>query len=531
MKKTLFFLAALAVCSVSWAQWDITYNISTNAVSQLTFSNSMVEVVCTTPDQVWTALDDNNGTGCNDAIWAHKVDINGNTLGSFSIGKSGWNVRANAMEQFWGDMFLAGSMVNCSNGQMDAMIMAMDNSGNFSSAWRFPMGGWIFEVVDIIPLAPKSAGSSNFMAIGFLGNSSVGFDPFVVVFDQGLNILSTRVFVLPGDNIPYQGVLNQNGDVTIVGTEYGGTVEKLFTMNLTVGGASAGPYMTYTGPATLLRNPSLCTFGTDDIVIASETDIIPGTTDLLVMHINTTSRLVNWVNTYNYDIGDESIQPFDESGEIIVAFRSNNSGGNEFHGLMHLDPSGGFIAGETYNSFLQPKAFAAIQSSATNTKYYISSFANTDLNTVEEGMGVSTTCEVTWSTPEVATSMQVKSYNMEEYELDYVAETLAVSTYTGDEFDCTGAAIGSFKKNSTSIANSELEGAIYPTATEGIVNFRLEAKVDGLATLYTIDGQEVFAQQFTDGTGTIDLSHLSSGQYILNIRTKQGERRERISKL
>lgn len=530
MKNFITSLVLVLACSTAWAQWDLTFDVSPAKVSQLAFSNCMVEVVCTNPDQVWTAVDADPSASCGNGFWAHKQDINGNVLGSFYITLSGWELHVNAMEQFWGDMFFAGSMTNCNTGAQEAFIMAMDNSGGFSSAYRFP-GNGISEVVDLLALEPTSASSSDFMAIGFTGSGSAGFDPFVIVFDQGLNVQSTDYYPINGVYIPYQGVVNSSNNVTIVGTAFGST-EKLFMMEIKKDATALGSYVEYSfSNVTKYRTPSLCLWGNDLLVTATVDDGSSGS-DIIVSELLGSGYSMNWAYTYDFKPADDGVQIFDNGGDIIVSFGSTASG-VEHNGMMYLDGSGSFVNAETFQSFTEPKPVCAIQSSASADLVYQAAVKKNFLNVIEEGPNVSTNCEDPWSTSEVA-----KNYNTQDYALDNtswvneVSVTCSVTSMGGDIYDCSGSGISGFKKGTVGIEDlNTLDVSVYPSQTMGTINIQWEENDAAQVTIYTMEGRVLSTDNFNGGIGVVDLSSYPAGSYLLEVTSEAGQHRQVVSKL
>lgn len=520
-KKLLLSATAVVMAFSSWAQWDNTFNVSSFTVSQLAFSNSMVQVVCTLPDQIWTVLNTDAGAGCGNGFWAHKTDVNGNVLGSFLISKPGWELQVNAVEQFYADMFFAGAMVNCATGQREGFILALDNNGGFSGAYRIPGHGYV-EVVDLLPLEPKTASSSNFMAIGFTRNNNTGFDPFVVVFDQGLNIVSTQSYPLPGDNIPYQGIVNPSNEVNLVGTEFNTGNEKLFTMVLSKAAVPTGPYITYGNSATQLRTPTICNHGSD-LLIGATMDVTAGNDDILVISMNHLTRTINWANTYDYHPTDDGIQVADENGDITISFKSIDASSNAFHGLMFLDAAGAFLSAETYQSFTEPYVFCTIQSDANASVYYQASYRPNDLNLVEEGQFISSACEVSWSTSETPQNFNENDIYYDYTVMDYTQESFTVNPVNGDIFDCNGAGVSSFKKGTTGLGDIDLLNAtLYPSPAQDLLHFEIDEAVEGLVTVFSSHGKMVYQQILNGQRGTIDVSAFDSGTYILEISSEEG---------
>lgn len=532
MKKfLLFFLLISTASTLGIAQWNNTFEINANSVYQLPASNSMVEVVCTSPDQLWTVLPIDFGSSCGNRIWAHKTDISGNTLGSYevSIGAE-VNLDPMAIEQFWGDMFIAGSMQDCNTGNKDGFIMVLDNNGRFSSAVKIPRGGLI-EIMDIIPLAPKGASTSNFMAIGFVEDPQFGFDPISIVFDQGLTVLSTRVYHIPGDNIPHQGVLNPSGNVTIVGTEMNTSNEKLFTMELDVNGMINGAYIDYSNGSIEINMPSICVQN-NDLLIAAGIDVGPGIHDILVASMDHNSRNMTWSKTYDYQYYDEGLQVFDEAGDITVSFGSQDYGGNIYHGLLFLDANGNFNAAESYQSYNGPLPFATLQSSASSGTYYQAGFSGSTLNLVEEGQSITSSCASTWSTSPVTTVFSDNQINYTSSSLSSQSLTFYVQSITGDVYDCAGTSTATFKKAATSIAAvNDLGLTVFPTASADLIHFRLGTQQEGVVSVLSMQGKVLYTNTFNDSQGNLNISDLATGQYVLSISSQSGESRALITKL
>lgn len=523
-------MTILSLATTGWSQWDNTFNVSSFTVSQLAFSNSMVQVVCTLPDQVWTVLNTDAGSGCGNGFWAHKADINGNVLGSFLISKPGWELQVNAVEQFYADMYMAGSMTNCTTGQREGFILALDNNGNFASAYRIPGYGYV-EIMDLLALEPKAASSSNFMAIGFTQNGSTGFDPLVIVFDQGLNIVSTSTYPIPGDNIPYQGVVNPSKLVTIAGTEFNTGNEKLFTMELTKAAVPSGQYITYFNSATELRTPTICNHG-NDLIIGAQMDVSSSNDDILVISMDHTTRAINWANTFDFNPMDDGIQVADENGDITVSFKSVDASGTANHGLMFLDPTGNFNSAETYQSYTRPLVFCTIQSDATPTTYYQGSYQPNDFNLVEEGQTMSTACEDPWSTVEVPQNFNDNSVYYDYTVMDYTPETFSVSTVNGDVFDCMGSNLTSFKKGATGLGDvNTLQAAVYPSPANDWINFQIEDGQSGEVSIYSVEGKTLYVDRFQEGKGAIDVSSFQTGSYIMRLKSVEGESRFLFNKL
>lgn len=529
MKNFFTSLFVLFACSSAWAQWDLTFDVSPTQVSQLAFSNCMVEVVCTNPDQVWTAVNTDQGNGCGNGFWAHKQDINGNVLGSFYISLSGWDLHVNAMEQFWGDIFIAGSMTNCNTGSHEAFIMAMDNSGGFSSAYRF-QGNGLAEVADLLPLEPKTASSSNFMAIGFTTSSSSGFDPFVIVFDQGLNVVSTDIYPMGGVYIPYQGVVNASNNVSIVGTVFGST-EKLFMMELKKNAVPVGAYVEYTfSGKNKYRTPSLCLWGSD-LLVTAQVDASTGS-DIIVSELSGSGYSMNWSNTYDFKPADDGVQIFDNSGDMIVSFGSTASG-TEHNGMMYLDGVGGFVGAETFQSFSSPKPVCAIQSSASADLVYQASYFKNLLNVVEEGPNVSSNCEDPWSTQEVSINTSEQDYPLDNTSwATEVSVTFSISNMGGDIYDCGGTGISGFKKGTVGLEElNTLDVNVYPSQTMGTINIQTQEEGIAQVAVYTMEGKLIQSENLSNGTGVIDLAGFPTGSYLLEITSEAGHHRQVVNKL
>ena len=531
MKKIFLFLLISTGSTWAMAQWNNTFEINANSVYQLPVSNSMVEVVCTSPDQLWTVLPIDFGSSCGNRIWAHKTDISGNTLGSYEISVGAEvNLDPMAIEQFWADMFIAGSMQDCNTGNKDGFIMVMDNNGSFSSAVKIPIGGLI-EILDIIPLAPKGASSSDFMAIGIVKDPQYGLDPISIVFDQGLTVLSTRVYHIPGDNIPHQGVLNSSGNVSIVGTETNTSNKKLFTMELDVNGMVNGPYMNYFNGSTEVVSPSICVQN-NNLLITAGIEVGSGTHDFLVASMDQNNRTMNWSKTYDYQYYDEGLQVFDEAGDITVSFGSQDYSGNIYHGLMFLDANGNFNAAESYQSYNGPMPFATIQSSASSATYYQAGYSGSTLNLVEEGQSISSSCATTWSTSPVTTNFTDNQMSYTSNSLSSQSMTFYVQSITGDVYDCMGTSTTTFKKSATSIGSvNDLGLSVFPTASTDIINFNLETPQDGLLRVMSMEGKVLYSETFKSSQGSINISNLATGQYILSLSSENGESRSMITKL
>mgnify|MGYP000601196029 CR=1 FL=1 len=532
MKKIFTFLIVLAASSSAWAQWDLTFEVAPIKVSQLTFSNCMIEVICANPNQVWTAVDADLGAGCGNGFLAHKLDVSGNVQGSFYISIPGWELHVNAIEQFWGDIFFAGSMTHCTTGAQDAFIMSIGNLGNFGSGYQFP-GNGPAQVMDLLALESKTSSASNFMAIGYAKSGTSGFDPFVIVFDQGLNVISTTTYPMGGVFIPYQGVVNTEKNVTVVGTNYGGSVEKLFVMELKKDATPIGSYVEYaiTG-TTKYRNPSLCLFK-DDLLVAAQVDASTGS-DIVLTELQGSGYSMNWSKTYDFRPSDDAVQVFDNNGAITVSFGSE-AYGIDYHGLMYLDATGNVSmnAPEIYQSFSAPKVVCTIQSSVNHELYYQASVHNRFLNVVEEGNSVSSNCALEWETEAV-----VIDGTKEEYLLDHApwvthsSKIFTVVSVEGEVFDCAGTVVSGFKKGAVGLEEiNTLKVNVYPSQTMGTITIQTQEEGTAQVVVYTMEGRLLKSENLSRGTGVIDLAGMPAGSYLLEVTSEAGQHRQVINKL
>lgn len=533
MKKySLLMLITMSV-SLSWSQaWNKTFEINSMNVEQLPVSNSMVQVG-NTPNQIWTVVNDHSGANCGDRLWLHAVDDAGTVLNSTSISKaSEVNLEAYAIEEFFGDLFIGGSSKNCVDGTESAFLMALSNSGSFVSAVDIVLNDHI-EITDIVKLP-----SSQFMAIGFTGKQNQGsMDPFSVVFDQALNVLSAQVYQIPGDNVPTQAVLNSSGTVSVVGFDMGPSGKLIFTMDLNVTGAINGPYMTYSNGASEMDFPSICVFR-NDLLVSSSIDMIPGQTDILLLELDGTNRTVN--NAWHYDntYSDHPVQVFERGGNFAIAYGSQDYSGIAHNGLLYINSNGAVDFAERLSNYNGGLTFAAVQSAGLSDEFFMAAargYGYGALEILRDGYSINSPCRSLATFTMNTTVFTTTSTTYQSSSFTTQSTSFFTNTMTGYEFSCAGTGTGTFKKDGpTSIAENganEMGLEVYPTASSDQIHFEMEEAIDGVAKIYSMQGKLLYSEIFKDGNGNLSIAGFTQGQYILEVNSNKGAARRVISKI
>lgn len=538
MKKRITLLLLMGFSVMCHAQWDHTHAVTPNT-SQYAFSNSMVEVTASSPGQLWTLT--KTDIGCGTGFWVTKTDVTNGQIPSnqsWQVTLTGWELRAEAIEESSGDIFIAGSMTECSSGTQYPFIMAMDNSGTFAGAKMLSSftGG---TVVDIVK---TSSSPTNFLAIGSTPQicpktAVVTWDVFSAEFDAGLTINNSVYYPIPETNFPYQATLNTAGNVTVVGTEFGGTspTQKLFTMELDPTGAPVGNYIDYvaaSGSSSIYGTPSIRPFQGTDFVITCQVETTVGNTDILVASMDQTTRGINWANSYDFEPTDDAVQGFDEAGDLAITYHLVDNSSNNWHGIMHVDNSGVFQQAENYTPVAAPDMipFVSLQLSSANDEYYVGSTLPNALNIVKQGQNLSSTCESTRTTSEVNFNFTDNSTSYTDvFYNDHSTTTFIVSVLNGNTTDCIGTSISTFKRSTNIAETNSTTFKVYPTVTNNLVNIDAsETIVD--VNIYNMQGQLVENSKLLN-ENQISLAKLNPGQYVIRIESETQSYKTLIQKL
>ena len=75
-------------------------------------------------------------------------------------------------------------------------------------------------------------------------------------------------------------------------------------------------------------------------------------------------------------------------------------------------------------------------------------------------------------------------------------------------------------------AARQIEVAVYPNPTDGELNVRAEGRFD--LNVYSVSGTLVLAQEGLDGEARIDLSGLSKGVYVVEVKNAEGSAMNKV---
>lgn len=546
MKKMFFPTAMLLIATTTLAQWSRTFD-PTPTGFQVGYStpNNMVEVTGTSPSEIWTIANSSSGP-CDDGFWIKKTDVNGNSPanGSYRIYKTGWHTEAHAIEQVNGDIFVTGRMYNCTTSPLTyhGFIMSLDNSANVLDVKRF-IGNGGCELNDLVVHNP---GSSNpeLMAVGVSGNPNTGFDPTAVIFDPGLNVLSSHIYTIPNmwAAFPRQVVISNANTATIVGTCYASTtsIREPFTMELDATGNIVNQFVYYSNTAGYdIILPNICNFDGLRYTISGSAITSQTNLDIVAFDLMQSNRNVvgpSFSNIYDLSQWDVGHQTFNQGGNVVVGFGCDKLYTNGYQGLMELDGSGNFLNAMEHNSFVSsPNAFATIQSSANPNEYFqVAATNNTDqIMLAHIGFGLTNACS---STPgfiqtKITLSPTATNYTMQNWG-DFTTETYSRAAFPGDAFDCNGTLLSTFKRDAVSVNELEtLDANVYPTMSNGLVNIEMDADETIEATVLNYHGQVLHTEKINSASQQMDISHLEAGQYILKLTSEKGQFRSMVTKL
>lgn len=545
MKKLFFQTAMLLLATTTLAQWSRTFDPApTGFTVGYSTPNNMVEVTGSSPNQIWTIANTSSGP-CNDGFWLKRTDVNGNspTSGSYRIYKTGWHTEAHAIEQVNGDLFVTGRMYECASTPFmsHGFIMALDNSANILSVELF-IGSGGCQLNDLVVLNP---GSSNpeLMAVGISGNSATGYDPAVVIFDLGLNVLSSHIYSIP--NVPFplpqQVIMSNSNTATIIGTTYPlGAPSEPFTMELDVSGNIVNQFVTYSNTAGIpIESPNICNFDAVRYTISGTATTSVTNRDVVAFDLLQSNRNmagVTFSNIYDYSIDDFGHQTFNHGGNIMVGFGSEKAYTLGYQGLLELDGFGNISnTFEHTGAVANLNAFATIQSSANPNVYFQAATTNaTDqMSLAQVGIGLGNACASapTFTQTPITINTTGTNYTRQNWG-DFRPITFSRSAFPGNDFDCNGIPNGTFKRDLVSVNELEtLDANVYPTMSNGLVSIEMDADEATQATVLNCHGQVVHTERISSASHQMDISHLEAGQYILRLSSNQGEFRSMVTKL
>lgn len=472
-------------------------------------------------------------------IFIVKYDPSGNVLWAKSYGGSGNDKAMSIATNDKGNIFLAGHFTSSSlsfgtttlnnNGNYDIFVAQFDSAGN--ALWASSSGG----TNDDMGYAIATNDSGNVFVSGYFSSSSLGFggdtltnvdssDIFIVKYDSSGNALWARSGGGTGMDYSYNSLTSDAGGNVFITGFFSSPVLSFDSINLSNAGKGDIFIVKYDASGNVLWAKSAG--GTNDDACYDIATDISGNA-FITGYFSSASISFDSITLQNNIPGFDRILivKFDPSGNAVWAKRYGGNGTDRGYAIANADSGNIVVAGFQSSSLLQFGSTTLTNAGSIDIFVVKLKDSGTALWAKSGGgTGYDFVMDIAFDANE---NTFVTGYF---YSPALSFDSIVVTNTSNDWFDDFYVAKIGFPAAYVTEEIYSSEFGIYPNPATNQILIQGNFILPGTIEMYDITGRKIFQSSIYNPQSAINISYLSKGIYIYEIRNGKQVQRGKLVK-